>query len=290
VQNAVRDGAEWAWVPSGDSCAFCIALASRGWETASQKALKGNHAQHIHANCDCAYAIRFDGESKYESYDPAKYKEIYDNASDGNSYEKINAIRREKYKLNKDEINASKRINYESLKERSVSGTTDTREQINIVKAGRVEANGRFLNNQEKLYRYAANVEPIDNYSDFTCHADPDNFYIDMKGNGREEDFIELSAHDFADAIKNSRSFTENKIRIISCQAGAKADGAAQKLADELQTAVLAPTEIVNIDENGEMFLCDNDILAEIWYTSSKEERTKLKEPGRWVEFTPRRR
>ena len=122
VQNAVRDGAEWAWVPSGDSCAFCIALASRGWETASQKALKGNHAQHIHANCDCTYAIRFDGESKYESYNPAKYKEIYDNASDGNSYEKINAIRREQYKLNKDEINASKRINYESLKSRKESG------------------------------------------------------------------------------------------------------------------------------------------------------------------------
>jgi hypothetical protein len=123
VQNAVRDGAEWAWVPSGDSCAFCIALASRGWETASQKALKGNHAQHIHANCDCTYAIRFDGESKYESYNPAKYKEIYDNASDGNSYEKINAIRREQYKLNKDEINASKRINYESLKSR-IEGKT----------------------------------------------------------------------------------------------------------------------------------------------------------------------
>ncbi len=118
AQNAVRDGAEWAWVPSGDSCAFCIALASRGWETASQKALKGNHAQHIHANCDCTYAIRFDGESKYESYDPAKYKEIYDNASDGNSYEKINAIRREKYKTNGDTIREQKRIAYAEKKNR----------------------------------------------------------------------------------------------------------------------------------------------------------------------------
>ncbi len=131
----MRDGAEWAWVPSGDSCAFCIALASRGWETASQKALKGNHAQHIHANCDCTYAIRFDGESKYESYDPAKYKEIYDNASDGNSYEKINAIRREKYKLNKDEINASKRINYESLKSRKESRAVAKSGKNGIIKS-----------------------------------------------------------------------------------------------------------------------------------------------------------
>ena len=29
LQNALRDGAEFAWVPSGDSCAFCITLASR---------------------------------------------------------------------------------------------------------------------------------------------------------------------------------------------------------------------------------------------------------------------
>ena len=135
MQNAVRDGAEWAWVPSGDSCAFCIALASRGWETASQKALKGNHAQHIHANCDCTYAIRFDGASKYESYNPAKYKEIYDNASDGNSQAKINAIRREQYKLNKDEINASKRINYESLKERKASRSVAKSGKDGIIKS-----------------------------------------------------------------------------------------------------------------------------------------------------------
>ena len=31
IQNAARDNAEWAWIPSGDTCAFCIALASRGW-------------------------------------------------------------------------------------------------------------------------------------------------------------------------------------------------------------------------------------------------------------------
>lgn len=144
MQNAVRDGAEWAWVPSGDSCAFCIALASRGWETASQKALKGNHAQHIHANCDCTYAIRFDGESKYESYNPDKYKEIYDNASDGNSYEKINAIRREKYKLNKDEINASKRINYESLKSRKASGAVAKSGKDGIISSGNIKVLENF--------------------------------------------------------------------------------------------------------------------------------------------------
>ncbi len=60
LKNAVRDGAEWAWVPHGDTCPFCITLASNGWQKASSKVLKGGHAEHIHANCDCEFAIRFD--------------------------------------------------------------------------------------------------------------------------------------------------------------------------------------------------------------------------------------
>ena len=63
LKNALRDGAEFAWIPSGDTCAFCIMLASNGWQKASYKALKGHHAEHLHANCDCTYAIRFDGKS-----------------------------------------------------------------------------------------------------------------------------------------------------------------------------------------------------------------------------------
>ena len=31
LKNASRDGAEFAWIPSGDSCPFCLVLASNGW-------------------------------------------------------------------------------------------------------------------------------------------------------------------------------------------------------------------------------------------------------------------
>nr|DAH52508.1 MAG TPA: minor capsid protein 2 [Caudoviricetes sp.] len=118
VQNAARDGAEWAWVPNGDTCAFCLTLASRGWQPASKKALKGNHAQHIHANCDCAYAIRFDSESELRGYDPEKYQEIYYGAEGKNSTARINYIRRQNYKANRDEINAQKRAAYAERKAR----------------------------------------------------------------------------------------------------------------------------------------------------------------------------
>ena len=80
LKNAVRDGAEFAWVPHGDSCAFCLTLASRGWQRASSRVLKGGHAEHIHANCDCEFAVRFDRNSSVAGYDPEAYLAQYRDA------------------------------------------------------------------------------------------------------------------------------------------------------------------------------------------------------------------
>ena len=107
LKNALRDGAEFAWIPQGDTCAFCLTLASRGWQKASQAAIKGGHAEHIHANCDCEYAIRFDGTSTVAGYDPDKYLRQY-RAADGD----INKLRRVNYAANKERINAQKRAAY----------------------------------------------------------------------------------------------------------------------------------------------------------------------------------
>lgn len=107
LKNAVRDGAEWAWVPHGDTCPFCITLASNGWQKASSKVLKGGHANHIHANCDCEFAIRFDHKTTVAGYDPDKYLAQY-NAAGGD----INKMRRVNYAANKERINAQKRAAY----------------------------------------------------------------------------------------------------------------------------------------------------------------------------------
>lgn len=125
LQNAKRDGAQCAWVPSGDTCAFCITLASRGWEKP-----KDGHADHIHANCDCVYAVRFNNSTNYQGYDPDYYRDLYDNTDYGakSSKDKINAMRRKFYKENKDEINAQKRSAYEKRKELNSS----LAEEINI--------------------------------------------------------------------------------------------------------------------------------------------------------------
>ena len=122
LKNARRDGAQFAWIPHGDTCAFCVTLASRGWQDISKNALRNGHAEHIHANCDCEYAVRFDGHSTVAGYDPEKYLEEY-NAAGGD----INAMRRARYAENKDRINAQKRVAYAERKvgEREQAGLQD---------------------------------------------------------------------------------------------------------------------------------------------------------------------
>lgn len=115
LKNAVRDGAEWAWVPHGDTCPFCITLASNGWQKASSKVLKGGHAEHIHANCDCEFAIRFDHNTTVAGYDPEKYLKQYRDAGGD-----INKMRRIDYAARKDAINAQKRAAYVARKNFSV--------------------------------------------------------------------------------------------------------------------------------------------------------------------------
>ena len=126
MQNALRDGAEWAWIPRGDTCAFCITLASRGWQRASQAAIKDGHAEHIHANCDCTYAVRFDRNTNVEGYDPSAYYRMYQNADGGSPKAKINAMRREFYAENSDRINAQKRSAYAKMRARESSGAEET--------------------------------------------------------------------------------------------------------------------------------------------------------------------
>ena len=126
LKNAIRDKAEFAWIPSGDTCAFCLAVASRGWQRASQKALKNGHAEHIHGNCDCMYAVRYDSYTDVAGYDNgSRYREMYDDAEGRTPADKINAMRRKFYEQNSEEINAQKRDAYEKRRERESSAAEE---------------------------------------------------------------------------------------------------------------------------------------------------------------------
>ena len=122
MKNALRDGAEWAWIPRGETCAFCLMLASNGWQHASKKALKNGHAEHIHANCDCTYAVRFDSRTNVAGYDPDKYLQMFSQV-DGSSWTGqdglVNALQAELNAQHRDEYNARKRAEYAARRERA---------------------------------------------------------------------------------------------------------------------------------------------------------------------------
>lgn len=123
-------GVQFAWIPSGDTCAYCLALAANGWQNQTVGAA-ATHAEHIHSNCDCNYAVRFSEDSGIEGYDPDDYREQIENSlkaqgmnDDVDTYfhgamndDVINAVRRQNYARNKEEINAQKRSAYEKRKE-----------------------------------------------------------------------------------------------------------------------------------------------------------------------------
>lgn len=119
LQNVARDrkrgrgkhsGAQFAWIPKGDTCPFCITLASQGWQYQSKWAAD-NHAEHIHPNCDCMYAVRFREDFNIAGYNPDKYLREYENAGDTRN-ERINKMRRKYYAEHKDKINEQKREAY----------------------------------------------------------------------------------------------------------------------------------------------------------------------------------
>lgn len=113
LQNAARDGAQFAWIPGGsETCAFCITLASRGWQNISKRTLRKGHAEHIHANCDCNYVVRHNTDTDVRGYDPEEYLAAYTEASGAKPKDKINTMRRELYQQNKEAINAQKRRAY----------------------------------------------------------------------------------------------------------------------------------------------------------------------------------
>ena len=129
LQNAKRDGAYFAWVAHGDTCPYCMALAGLGWQKAGQLTLEGGHAEHIHANCDCEYAIDLKGDLEIDGYDPYEInQELLDmtdgefdadslirmsgHNSKGHDHSALNIVRRKQYAANKDYINAQKRLAY----------------------------------------------------------------------------------------------------------------------------------------------------------------------------------
>lgn len=50
---------------------------------------------------------------------------------------------------------------------------------------------------------------------------------------------------------------------------------------------MLAPTETVNVDNDGRMFVSDRLVLVDMWFEAPKEEKNRFVETGSWKLFKP---
>ena len=128
LRNARRDNAQIAWIAFGDTCAYCIMQAAKGWIYVPEDALDEGHAKHIHGNCDCTYSVRFNEDTYINGYTPNRFKRMYSAAEGDTQREKLNSMRRGFYAENSEEINEQKRSAYEKRKERESSSA----EELNI--------------------------------------------------------------------------------------------------------------------------------------------------------------
>ena len=97
AHNAKRDPKrpKWARIPAGgETCEWCIMLASRGFRYQSEEV-----ASHTHANCDCRIVPSWDRKNPaVQGYDPKEYYEKYKHPEDFPELrEARNARRRELY-------------------------------------------------------------------------------------------------------------------------------------------------------------------------------------------------
>ena len=75
-------GGKWCRVPVGDTCAWCLMLASNGaWYKSKETAL-GTSPDHYHSDCNCVAVYHADAESVKGYEKLAKYKEMYYTADD----------------------------------------------------------------------------------------------------------------------------------------------------------------------------------------------------------------
>lgn len=70
-------GGKWCRVPVGDTCAWCLMLASNGaWYKSKETAL-GENGDHYHSNCNCIAVYHADAESIRGYEKLAQYKRMY---------------------------------------------------------------------------------------------------------------------------------------------------------------------------------------------------------------------
>jgi len=122
-------------------------------------------------------------------------------------------------------------------------------EQRKRVGENAVAASPVFINKSDRLHHNAAKVKPIPGYEDIAVHGSPTGFAFG-NADGVESN---VSVLEFAHILKGSGVWHGGNIRLLSCGTGAEGAIAAQGLADYLGVEVIAPSDTLWIDDEGNM-------------------------------------
>lgn len=161
------------------------------------------------------------------------------------------------------------------------SGIIELKEEIDSEgENGILKLSSKFVNPNDQLFTNADKIKPLEGFSDIVCHGAPNELLI----NGLEGEEWSYNAKEAAEMIRNSNEFSGKPIRLLSCSTGSGKNCIAQKISDELGVEVLAPTEDIYVNAEGDMFLTNNKSLAYMW-----NEGETVKETGSWVLFTPKK-
>ena len=230
LHNAQRDGAQFAWIPSGDTCAFCLTLASRGWQYMSKNAMKGGHAEHIHSNCDCQYTIRHDPSMTVEGYDPDEYLRMYQHAEGSTPQERINSMRREQYERDANE----RRTNVDTS-----SGDDRIKLRLN------------YFDKSDSLYYESFSIEEEPGFEDVCGHGNSDHFEVSVNGIKTP-----MTAEEFADYITENGDYKGQDLRFVSCSVAEGDNSFAQELSRILGNTVKGPNmDAYYAPEEGTVFI-----------------------------------
>ena len=144
-----------------------------------------------------------------------------------------------------------------------VGKTVDKPERNGIIKLG-AEPVSIFVNSSDQLYENAKKIKPLEDYEDIVIHGDKTGFAFKDK-DGNESN---INVKEFAEIYKNSGLYKGGKIRLISCETAADGAMTAQWFADEMGVEVLAPTDIVWVDFNGNMTIGPDKFTdSGVWVT-----------------------
>lgn len=237
LMNARRDGAEYAWIPAGDTCVFCLSLASNGWQRASRSTAEGNHADHIHPHCDCTFSVRFSKDTNVKGYHPEKIKAMIDAQEGDTLNDKLNSLRRQTYAEKKGLSAAAG-----TLPSKMKAYVPDYETRMKIIQDGINEERPIFVNKEDDLYKFAINLPEEEGFYTVVMHG---NSY----GVLYKDKWIDVDT--LCAIIAQRKDYKKGTdIRLISCYTGSEKDGVASYMSKKLKVTVKAPDKLGIINRN----------------------------------------